>query len=151
MLKQGERLVLKCLVRGVPKPSLQWFVNDQPINPDLVRDVETASNEFRESHVIIDAVQENDEGVYQCVAENTYGSGVAKFAKVLVIEPTSVSISKDKSGILTAQAGEKIKIPCLFFNDALNVVTNITWTKNSEAIKVRKTVGKAFQSLIVTT
>jgi hypothetical protein len=66
-LYEGEALVLGCLVRGSPRPTLRWFFNDRPLPTNLIEEVETASpTEFRESRVKIASVSKRDDGVYQC-------------------------------------------------------------------------------------
>ena len=136
---EGGDLTLKCLVRGVPTPTLKWLFNDQPIIPPLmVKSVPTASQEFVESHVIVrKASKASSEGVYQCETSNMYGSGVAKFAKVVVIKRTTVEIaSSQEEKSMSVHAGQKLKVPCHVSNDPLNRITNIVWTKDGKAIRI---------------
>ena len=84
--------MLPCLVKGVPLPGLQWFFNDQPLDKAKIHKVPSDSFELVESRVKIPKVSKIHEGVYQCEAGNTYGSGVAKFAKVNVVRRTSVRV-----------------------------------------------------------
>jgi hypothetical protein len=91
-LYEGDELVLRCLVRGVPLPTLEWFFNDKPFDGALVHDIETNSQDLKESRIQIPNVTKIHEGVYQCEAGNTYGSGVAKFAKINVVRRTKVLV-----------------------------------------------------------
>ena len=135
---EGGDLTLKCLVRGVPTPTLKWLFRDKPIlPPTMVKSVTTASVEFVESHVIVRKASKANEGVYQCETSNIYGSGVAKFAKVVVIKKTTVEIaSSEDEKAMSVHAGQKLKIPCHVGNDPLNRITNIQWTKNGKPITI---------------
>ncbi len=135
---EGERLELKCLVRGVPRPTMSWlFDGDRMEGSSSVVELETASPEFRESSVVVEAVSKKHEGVYQCETSNVYGSGVAKFSKVQVITRTTVGIMKSSDNkILSIHAGKRLRIPCHFSNDPLNRVTNIEWSKDDEPIAI---------------
>ena len=146
--------MIPCLVKGVPLPDLQWFFNEHPLEKTKVHDIVTDSFELVESRVRIQKVSKAHEGVYQCEAGNTYGSGVAKFAKVNVVRKTRVQVrpktkkkSKTKPSLIAivlyflqiaeeevrVHAGEKLKIPCNVDIDSLNMITNITWTVDGMA------------------
>ena len=133
-LYEGEDLVIPCRVKGVPLPSLKWFFNEKSFN-GTVKSIPTGNLELRESRIEIRKVTKIHEGVYQCEAGNTYGSGVAKFAKVNVVRRTKVQISEEEIKIY---AGENMKIPCKFEKDPLNRITNIKWTKDEKPIEVGK-------------
>lgn len=135
-LYEGDNLRLKCLVRGVPTPKLDWLFNGNLLGPEVMEFLPTASEEFIEAHVVISTVSKVNEGVYQCQTSNLYGSGVAKFSKVVVIRRTEVSIASEGTKELSIHAGEKLKIPCNFKNDPLNRVTNIQWTKDGKPIEI---------------
>ena len=91
-------LFFRCLVRGVPRPTLTWLFEGSALPAYTVEELVTASPEFRESRVRIAAVSKANEGVYQCETGNVYGSGVAKFSKVQVITRTTVHIVKTSEG-----------------------------------------------------
>eukprot|EP00094_Tigriopus_californicus_P008856 TCALIF_08537-PA protein Name:"Similar to Hmcn2 Hemicentin-2 (Mus musculus)" AED:0.16 eAED:0.19 QI:0/-1/0/1/-1/1/1/0/1771 len=135
-LYEGDNLRLKCLVRGVPTPKLDWLFNGNILGPEVLEFLPTGSDEFMEAHVVIPTVSKVNEGVYQCQTSNLYGSGVAKFSKVVVIRRTEVNIASEDAKELSIHAGEKLKIPCNFNNDPLNRVTNIQWTKDGKPIEI---------------
>lgn len=69
--KLGEPLKMTCIASGVPRPTIHWYKDNQPIstskqillhNDDTVLDIQ---------YVTID-----DEGSYKCVASNRLGSEV---------------------------------------------------------------------------
>ncbi len=94
-LYEGEDLIIPCLAKGVPLPSLKWLFNEKAFDKDNVEIVEKVapSEEIKESIMTIKRVTKIHEGVYQCEAGNTYGSGVAKFATVNVVKRTSVMVT----------------------------------------------------------
>ncbi len=110
-LYEGEQLKLDCLVRGVPRPSLEWLYNGQAYR-GTVQEVPTATDKFRESFIKITEVSKAHEGLYQCEAANAYGSGVAKFARVVVIKRTSVHIVP-KGGPKVRTLSEVPRVPSL--------------------------------------
>ncbi|QQP49462.1 Hemicentin1like, partial [Caligus rogercresseyi] len=127
MLYEGEDLRLECLVRGVPRPSLVWHFQDAPLTNAYVHEIATASKVFRESRVIVKNITKEHDGVYQCRADNDYGTGVAKFSRVNVLSRTKATISE--SGEISVHAGSNLKIPCAITTDQLNQITNIQWVK----------------------
>ncbi|CAB4069469.1 HMCN [Lepeophtheirus salmonis] len=127
MLDEGEDLRLECLVRGVPRPTLVWYFQDAPLTNAYVHEIATASKVFRESRVIVKNVTKANDGVYQCRADNDYGTGVAKFSRVNVLRRTRATISE--SGEISIHAGTNLKIPCNIEKDQMNQITNIQWVK----------------------
>ena len=91
-LYEGQDLELPCLARGVPQPQLKWFFNDKPLREKYITEVVAVQQDLIESRIYIPKVSKIHEGVYQCEAANTYGSGVAKFANINVVHRTSVQV-----------------------------------------------------------
>ena len=58
----GKSITLICPIIGTPKPTLQWFKNDQPLQ----------SFDIDEQYVLTD-IQTSDAGIYRCVAMNRAG------------------------------------------------------------------------------
>ncbi len=79
VVREGEPLRLRCLVRGVPLPEVRWLSDGEAVSGVIVREEETAEpGSMRQTDVVISRASKGDEGTYQCEAENVYGSGVAK-------------------------------------------------------------------------
>ncbi|XP_060516185.1 leucine-rich repeats and immunoglobulin-like domains protein 2 isoform X2 [Cylas formicarius] len=78
----GEDLVLQCVARGLPKPTITWLKDGEPIVP-TERHFFTAENQLV---IIVDSIQ-NDSGVYECRLNNSLGdeSGISK----IVIKPSA--------------------------------------------------------------
>uniref|UniRef100_A0A0R3RYR0 Ig-like domain-containing protein n=1 Tax=Elaeophora elaphi TaxID=1147741 RepID=A0A0R3RYR0_9BILA len=62
---EGETVTLSCPVRGFPEPTVQWYKNDVPV-------ASTEQITFLEKDLQIAKVEFDDEGVYSCVARNSF-------------------------------------------------------------------------------
>ena len=58
----GKSITLICPAIGTPKPTLQWFKNDQPLQSFDIND-----------QYILTNIQQTDEGIYRCIATNKAG------------------------------------------------------------------------------
>ena len=135
-IHEGEALSISCVARGVPTPSIQWYLKDTPVSGQYLKHIETANSEFRETRVIIKHSTKGHEGVYQCVAKNNVGT-VVKNSHVRVLKRTKVSIlGEDGRADITVPAGQKLKLPCKVDNDDMNRITGIVWTKDDQGIQV---------------
>lgn len=66
----GDTVKFSCQVRGNPVPSVVWLHNAQPITP--------SSRHRLSSHMLrVFSVGPQDDGVYQCMAENWVGGAQA--------------------------------------------------------------------------
>jgi hypothetical protein len=59
----GKSITLVCPVVGTPKPTIQWFKDDQLLQ----------SFDFNDQYVLTN-IKRNDQGVYRCLATNKAGS-----------------------------------------------------------------------------
>uniref|UniRef100_A0A915PYZ0 Ig-like domain-containing protein n=1 Tax=Setaria digitata TaxID=48799 RepID=A0A915PYZ0_9BILA len=62
---EGETVTLTCPVRGFPEPVTQWYKNDVPV-------ASTEQVTFLENDLQIAKVEFDDEGIYSCVARNSF-------------------------------------------------------------------------------
>ncbi|VDM97247.1 unnamed protein product [Thelazia callipaeda] len=62
---EGETVTLDCPVRGFPKPTVEWLKNDVPV-------ASTEQVTFLETDLQISKVEFDDEGVYSCIARNSF-------------------------------------------------------------------------------
>jgi len=135
-IHEGEALLINCVARGSPRPSLEWLVKERPVLSSYLADVTMANSDFIEKRVKIKSATKAHEGIYQCVATNNVGS-VVKNSHVVVIKRTKVSIaSAEGPPEITIQAGQKLKLPCRVENDERNRITNVNWKKNNKSIQV---------------
>ena len=73
----GQRVNFKVSISGTPKPSYQWYHNDQPVEEDYAHEVST------EGCLVMATAEEKHEGTYKLVAENL--AGVAEKSLVLIV------------------------------------------------------------------
>ncbi|XP_066246896.1 leucine-rich repeats and immunoglobulin-like domains protein 3 [Euwallacea similis] len=82
-LASGEPIVLKCTAQGVPKPTVTWFKDGEPIVP-TERHFFIAENQ---RVIIVDAVH-NDSGIYECHVNNSRGGVIGRSR--IVIKPNVI-------------------------------------------------------------
>jgi hypothetical protein len=61
--KIGKSITLVCPAVGTPKPTIQWFKDNQPLQSFDLND-----------QYILTNIKRNDQGVYRCLATNKAGS-----------------------------------------------------------------------------
>ena len=67
---EGDPFTIQLQVLGNPKPTVHWYVEDQPLKETEFLKI-TARGEWHK--VSIDEILIDDEGIYKCVAENYLG------------------------------------------------------------------------------
>ena len=65
---QGDVLELKCKVSGYPIPSVSWFKDDKEV--ETTTRIHTLEYEGAMGKLMIYSLEDEDEGIYKCVAEN---------------------------------------------------------------------------------
>ncbi|XP_071495637.1 myosin light chain kinase, smooth muscle-like [Diadema antillarum] len=89
-MKPGETLEITCKVEGLPRPEVQWLVDDVPIQPD-----EHYRTEYRPDGtcvLTIHDVERMDEGQYAVKAINPVG--VASTESEMLVEVPEVMVEK---------------------------------------------------------
>ncbi|XP_016093022.1 immunoglobulin superfamily DCC subclass member 3-like [Sinocyclocheilus grahami] len=100
----GTTAIFTCLAQGEPVPQITWLKNGQILEPD--GHVKLRNNN---STMTIYGVTQDDEAIYQCIAENSAGStqasarltvlwadglpGVPTGIRAEVLSPTSIQVS----------------------------------------------------------
>uniref|UniRef100_A0A672ML38 Immunoglobulin superfamily DCC subclass member 3 n=1 Tax=Sinocyclocheilus grahami TaxID=75366 RepID=A0A672ML38_SINGR len=100
----GTNAIFTCLAQGEPVPQITWLKNGQILEPD--GHVKLRNNN---STLTISGVTQDDEAIYQCIAENSAGStqssarltvlwadglpGVPTGVRAEVLSPTSIQVS----------------------------------------------------------
>lgn len=79
----GDSSVIECMASGWPKPTLQWYKDDAPI--------EITERHFFAAEaqlLIIVKTQSSDDGIYKCVMENSLGtsSGLMRLQVISIFE-----------------------------------------------------------------
>lgn len=102
---EGQEFSVKCAGRGKPAPSFQWINHDQ-------KDM-SLSDRFsvvgHNGQMSITRVEENDRGVYTCVAKNSAGFSEKKMSLSVVVKPKvyemkNITIPVNSEAIFTCKA-----------------------------------------------
>ena len=80
-IKDGESLLLKCSVKGVPEPQIEWSKNGEVLHSSDIMDLKYKNGV---ANLSIGEVFPEDEGEYTCKATNAVGSVTTK-CKLIVI------------------------------------------------------------------
>ncbi|XP_042131451.2 titin isoform X4 [Peromyscus maniculatus bairdii] len=80
--REGDSIMLECIIAGEPLPDVTWFHNGAPIKQNQKFEVENMNDSHR---LYINEVSLQDSGRYECVAEND--SGIAESTLDLTVEP----------------------------------------------------------------
>ncbi|XP_060574044.1 neuroplastin-like [Ruditapes philippinarum] len=65
---QGDNLELKCKVSGYPTPTVSWFKDEKEI--ETTTRIHTLEYEGAMGKLMIYSLEDEDEGIYKCLAEN---------------------------------------------------------------------------------
>ncbi|XP_048836927.1 contactin-5 isoform X1 [Brienomyrus brachyistius] len=124
-LDSGDVLQWECKATGRPRPTYRWLRNGAPLLPQ--DRVETTSSEL-----IIRGVRPADSGMYQCVAENKYGTIYsAAELKILASAPTF----RQSPVQLVATLGKDVSLNC---KPRASPKPVITWRKGDRRIQPSK-------------
>ena len=74
-INDGDKVVFRVMWRGIPRPTINWYFNSEPIIPsdDFLIKIDIQRGE---STLTIKEVFPDDEGEYMCKAESTLGAAV---------------------------------------------------------------------------
>lgn len=78
----GETVRFACQAHGKPAPSVTWLHNAQPLSP-------SPRHRLTSRMLRVSNVGPQDEGLYQCMAENGVGSSQASARLIIVSAGTS--------------------------------------------------------------
>ena len=101
---QGRSLLLECDVTGRPQPTITWHKNNQLVNssPRIYLSPDR-------SRLQIFSVQEENEGVYICLADNLVGQSTGSI-KVTVLQSPEL---KEKYKTIEKIIGEDLELSCI--------------------------------------
>ncbi|XP_026767049.3 contactin-5 [Pangasianodon hypophthalmus] len=121
-LDSGDHLHWECRATGKPRPSYHWLRNGQPLNTQSR--VQTLNGEL-----IIQKVQPDDSGMYQCVAENKYGA-IYSSAELKIL--ASAPVFSAKTATVIATVGKDVSLEC---RPRASPKPRITWRKGDRKIQ----------------
>ncbi|NXC39900.1 CNTN6 protein, partial [Penelope pileata] len=122
-----DSLVWECKAEGKPTPSYSWLKNGQPLTSEERIQVENGT-------LIIPMLNMSDSGLYQCVAENKYGTIYANAElRVIAAAPDFSKNPVKKTSIV--QVGGEVTIGC---KPSASPRAAISWRKGSEVLSQNK-------------
>uniref|UniRef100_A0A8U8B8W2 Contactin-5 n=1 Tax=Geospiza parvula TaxID=87175 RepID=A0A8U8B8W2_GEOPR len=128
-LDSGELLRWECKATGKPRPTYRWLKNGVPLWPQ-------SKIEMINGVLMIHSVNVSDAGMYQCLAENKYGTIYASAElKVLASAPTFPLNQMRKTIIVTK--GQEVAIEC---KPEASPKPTITWKKGDKVLRENKRI-----------
>ncbi|XP_076126836.1 hemicentin-1 [Alosa pseudoharengus] len=123
----GQRAVLSCEATGAPAPTVTWRRNGAPLNTDL------PSGTYRllsSGSLVLLAPSEDDEGYFECVAENEAGEERRVIEVILQVPPTI----EDDVTTITAIKMSPVVLPCQATG---RPEPTVSWTKSGAQLGSR--------------
>lgn len=121
---EGSTITLECAANGYPKPSILWLKNG------IAVDLATLDSRYRKvaaSSLMITDIMEDDNGSYQCRAENKEEALDAVAEVIVHVPPRFTKRPKDK----VANEHQDLEFECEIYGKP---EPKITWFKNGEKI-----------------
>ncbi|NXB30145.1 CNTN5 protein, partial [Eulacestoma nigropectus] len=128
-LDSGDQLRWECKATGKPRPTYRWLKNGVPLWPQ-------SRIEMINGVLMIHSVNLSDAGMYQCLAENKYGTIYASAElKILASAPTFPLNQMRKTIIVTK--GQEVVIEC---KPQASPKPTITWKKGDKVLRENKRI-----------
>ncbi|NXK77870.1 CNTN6 protein, partial [Amazona guildingii] len=122
-----DSLFWECKAKGKPSPSYSWLKNGQPLTSEERIRTENGT-------LIIRMLNMSDSGLYQCVAENKYGTIYANAElRVIAAAPDFSKNPVEKRSVV--QVGGEVTIGC---KPSASPRAVISWRKDPEILHQNK-------------
>lgn len=108
----GETVRFACQARGKPAPSVTWLHNAQPLSP-------SPRHRLTSRMLRVSNVGPQDEGLYQCMAENGVGSSQAS-ARLIIVSAGRAGSSTGWLSDFHFTVGFLLHNSCLYFLGVLS-------------------------------
>ena len=99
----GSTAEFPCLATGIPKPKIQWYLNDEKVDG---RDLMTTAED---GTLTVESVTRDISGYYRCEATNPSGTD-QKTSQLAVVDTTTENEAREK--VLYRNAGEPVLLDC---------------------------------------
>ncbi|ROL50768.1 Neural cell adhesion molecule L1-like protein [Anabarilius grahami] len=120
----GSDVVIKCVVKGNPQPSVTWRVNGRPLNEV------PASNRkiLKDGTISIHNANPENSAVYQCEATNRHGTILAN-ANIMIMNIQPLILTENNLQYMAVE-GKGVVMHCKVFSSP---IASITWSKDDSA------------------
>ncbi|KAM4828240.1 contactin-5 [Thomomys bottae] len=129
-LDSGSALRWECAATGRPRPAYRWLKDGAPLLPQSRLDVVNGV-------LVIRAVDRSDAGMYQCLAENKYGSIYASAELKILASPPTFEPSQLRKTIVVTRDREVI-LECRPQGSPRPATT---WRKGDRALRESKRIA----------
>ncbi|XP_012372192.1 hemicentin-2 [Octodon degus] len=119
-----EALTLLCEATGVPPPEVRWFREEEPFQPREDTYLLAGGWMLRVTHA-----QEQDRGLYSCLASNEVGEARRNFSVEVLVPPSIENEGLDE--VTKVPEGQTAQLIC---NATGHPQPNITWFKDGRAL-----------------
>ena len=151
-VKSDEAVEMKCVARGVPQPTVSWYLNDTEI--DFSQDLNFILSDSGQSLRLATVVAGKTEGRYTCKARNRAGiasleQNIVKVESPKIYETNMVGSAQiiDTDFQQTVEPGSSLNLTCRAQG---NPQPHVTWRFNGELLRARHGVMvERRQTLIV--
>ncbi|MEE6469025.1 hypothetical protein FKM82_008473 [Ascaphus truei] len=113
---------LNCNVKSSGVPSIEWILPDGTTLKAPYDNKDSRFSISASGHLVIQAVDFSDSGVYYCIAQVKHEMDVLPFR--VVVQPPVSEISESNIRVVTKSAGEPITLPC---NAVANPNAELNW------------------------
>ncbi|XP_053911971.1 contactin-5 isoform X2 [Cuculus canorus] len=128
-LDSGDQLRWECKATGKPRPTYRWLKNGVPLWPQSR--IETVNGVL-----MIHSVNLSDAGMYQCLAENKYGTIYASAELKILASAPSFPLNQMRKTIIITK-GQEIVIEC---KPQASPKPTITWKKGDKPLRESKRI-----------
>ncbi|XP_051563486.1 neural cell adhesion molecule L1-like protein isoform X3 [Myxocyprinus asiaticus] len=120
----GADVVIRCVVKGNPQPTVTWRVNGQPLN-----EVPTSNRKvLKDGTIFIHNANPDNSAVYQCEASNRHGT-ILSNANIMIMNIQPVILTENNLQY-TAVEGKGVVMHCKVFSSPSS---SIIWSKADSA------------------
>ncbi|KAG1962755.1 neural cell adhesion molecule L1-like protein [Pimephales promelas] len=116
----GADVVIKCVVKGNPKPSVAWRVNGRPLNEVPVPNRKI----LKDGTISIHNANPENSAVYQCEAANKHGTILAN-ANIMIMNIQPLILTENNLQYMAVE-GKGVVMHCKVFSSP---TASITWSK----------------------
>ncbi|XP_076850382.1 contactin-5 isoform X2 [Brachyhypopomus gauderio] len=127
-LDSGEQLQWECRATGKPRPTYRWLRNGEPLTPQTRVGV-------LNGELLIRKVQPTDSGMYQCIAENKYGS-VYSSAELRIL--ASAPVFSASPVTIIATVGKEVSLEC---RPRASPKPRVTWKKGDRRVQASRRIS----------